>query len=356
MLMPRAPRLRRRADDDGAWKRLLGELLQECVAFALPELHEAIDWGRTPVSLEQELRPRLRQATLGRRVADLVVQVWLRDGGSTWLLIHAEVQGDSETDFAERMYLYAALLHMHYRTRPTRRAAQSESPPELPQGIVGIALLTDADPTWQPGPYRWGWGEYGLDYRYRALKLTDWRSRWDELANDARPFAWVVRTWLAVQAAGTSLTAQGDARREMGRALLVARRAGQLTTDQAAAIYAFLDAVNRLPEALAEVIDREVELIEEEPVAELLTRWERRGWRQGHEEGREEGHEEGIVEGMSTTIISLLNGKQIAMDAATEERIRGLGRDKLHALIAVIFTIQTRADLDAWLAQAEAQK
>ena len=42
--MARAPRTRRRADDDGAWKRLLGELLQECVAFALPELHDAIDW------------------------------------------------------------------------------------------------------------------------------------------------------------------------------------------------------------------------------------------------------------------------------------------------------------------------
>lgn len=346
--MPRAPRLRRRADDDGAWKRLLGELLQECVAFALPELHDAIDWGRTPVSLEQELRPRLRQAALGRRVADLVVQVWLRDGGATWLLIHAEVQGDSETDFAERMYLYAALLHMHYRTRPTRRAVQEAPPPELPQGIVGIALLTDADPTWQPGPYRWGWGDYGLDYRYRALKLTDWRSRLGELASDERPFAWVVRTWLAVQAAGKSLTAQGDARREMGRALLVARRAGHLTTDQAAAIYAFLDAVNRLPEALAETIDREVELIEEEPVAELLTRWERRGWRQGHEEG--------AVEALSLVVIRQLGRKQIALDATTEERIRSLGRDQLLALADALFDFQTRTDLDAWLAQATAQE
>ena len=46
-------------------------------------------------------------------------------------------------------------------------------------------------------------------------------------------------------------------------------------------------AVNRLPEALAETIDREVEFLEEEPVAELLTRWERRlgGGREGREEG-----------------------------------------------------------------------
>jgi hypothetical protein len=342
--MARAPRLRRRADDDGAWKRLLGELLRECVAFALPELHEAIDWGRAPVSLEQELRPRLRQAALGRRVADLVVQVWLKGGETTWLLIHAEVQGDSENDFAERMYLYAALLHMHYRARPTRRSARATPPPELPQGIVGIALLTDADPTWQPGPYRWGWGDYGLDYRYRALKLTDWQTRLDELARDERPFAWVIRTWLAVQAAGNSLDAQGDARRAMGHALRAARRAGQLDTDQATAIYIFLDAVNRLPEALAETIDHEVELIEEAPVAQLLTRWERRGWRQGREQG--------MIEGLSAMILNQLNQRQIALDAPTEERIRSLDSDMLLALGAALFTFQTRADLDAWLAQA----
>jgi hypothetical protein len=349
--MARAPRLRRRADD-GAWKRLLGEMLRECVAFALPELHEAIDWGRAPVSLEQELRPRLRQASLGRRVADLVVQVWLKGGETTWLVIHAEVQGDSETDFAERMYLYAALLHMHYRTRPARRTARAAPPPDLPQGIVGIALLTDAEPDWQPGPYRWGWGEYGLDYRYRTLKLTDWRTRLEELASDNRPFAWVVRTWLAVQAAGNSLDAQGNARRAIGRTLLAARRGGQLTPDQATAIYIFLDAVNRLPEALAEVIDREVELIEEEPMAELLTRWERRGWRQGREEGREEG----MVEGMSAMILNMLSQKQIALDATVESRIRDLDRDALLALGGAMFGFQTRADLDAWLAQASARE
>ena len=47
--------------------------------------------------------------------------------------------------------------------------------------------------------------------------------------------------------------------------MLAARRAGQLTTDQAIAIYFFLDAVNRLPEALAEAIDGELALTEEAP-------------------------------------------------------------------------------------------
>ena len=86
--MPRSARVLRRADDGGAWKRVLRELLREFVAFALPALHEAIDWSRAPVALEQELRPVLRQVALRQRVADLVTQVWLRSGETTWLLIH----------------------------------------------------------------------------------------------------------------------------------------------------------------------------------------------------------------------------------------------------------------------------
>lgn len=136
--MARAPRKLRRADDDGAWKRVLGELL--------PELHEAIDWTRTPVSLEQELRPILRQMALKQRVAGLVTQVWLRSGEATWLLIHAEVQGAGEPDFAERMYTCAALLHVNYRVRSGRRAPSGQTP-TASQGIVGVALLTDS---WMP--------------------------------------------------------------------------------------------------------------------------------------------------------------------------------------------------------------
>ena len=70
-MVARQGRVRRRADDDGAWKRVLGELLREFVAFALPGLHLEVDWSRAPVFLEQELRPILRQAALGRRVGDL---------------------------------------------------------------------------------------------------------------------------------------------------------------------------------------------------------------------------------------------------------------------------------------------
>lgn len=333
--MARAGRALRRADDDGAWKRLLTELLAEFVAFALPDLHPEVDWSREPVFLEQELRPLLRQAALNRRVGDIVAQVWLKSGAVQWLLVHVEIQDRHEADFAERMYLYAAMLHMHYRTRRLRQASDLLGDATLPSGMLGIAVLTDADDSWQPDIFRWGWGDDGIQYRYRTLKLAEWRARVDELADDARPFSWVVRTWLAVQAAGQTIAAQSAARRAIGRQLLAARRQGRLSADQTLAIYIFLDAVNRLPDMFADTIDRELQLTEEAPMAELLTRWERKGQ----------------TEGMSEVILLQLEQKAIAIDTTTETHIRSLDRNTLARLAKAVLDLQTRGDLDIWLTQ-----
>jgi hypothetical protein len=38
----------------------------------------------------------VRDAELGRRLADKLVKVWRRDGEEVWVLIHIEVQGQVE--------------------------------------------------------------------------------------------------------------------------------------------------------------------------------------------------------------------------------------------------------------------
>jgi hypothetical protein len=48
----------------------------------------------------------VRDAELGRRLADKLAQVWLRDGADAWVLVHVEVQGQEERAFAKRMFTY----------------------------------------------------------------------------------------------------------------------------------------------------------------------------------------------------------------------------------------------------------
>jgi hypothetical protein len=324
-------------------------MLAEFVAFALPELHSEVDWGREPVFLEQELGPLLRQASAGRRVADVVVQLWLLSGETTWLLAHVEVQGRKEEDFGRRMYEYAALLNARFVPGGSRRRRRV-APVPPPDGFVGIAVLSDADPAWRPEPYRWGWRGFGLQYHYHVLKLSDWRERVDELIADGRPFGWVVRSWLATQAAGRSVEAQVRARQEIVRQLLAARRWRQLSAEQVVAIVTFLDATGRLPDQMLLRLDQELQLREEAPVHEVLNRWERQGLERGLERGLEQGLEQGRAEGMSVVVLRQLSRKGIELDGATEERVRGLDRERLLALTDALLDWQRRSELDAWLA------
>jgi len=327
---------------------VLGELLAEFVAFALPDLHAEVDWSRDPVFLEQELGPLLRQAAAGRRVADVVVQLWLLSGETTWLLAHVEVQGRKEDDFPRRMYEYAALLNARFVPGHSRRRRVPAPILLPPDGFVGIAVLSDLDSAWRPEPYRWGWRDSGLLYRYHVLKLTDWRERVSELIADVRPFGWVVRSWLATQAAGRSIEAQVHARQEVVRELLAARRRRQLTAEQVVAIVTFLDATGRLPGELLTRLDEELQLEEEAPMHEVLNRWELRGLERGLEQGQ--------AAGMSEVVIRQLSRKGIALDAAMEARIRGLDRERLLALTEALLDWQQRSELDAWLASNAPQE
>ena len=118
-------------------------------------------------------------------------------------------------------------------------------------------------------------------------------------------------------------------------------------------------------------------------MAELLTRWERKGFREGLERGLEQGLEQGLergleqgleqglergleqglergleqgleqgrVEGVSELVFRLLGKRGITPDPATESRIRDLDRERLLALAESAFEFHSSADLDTWLGQ-----
>src|SRR5438876_6210405 len=92
-----------RQDSDSPWKEALEHFLEQFLAFFFPIVHRAIAWERGYQSLDQELQQIVRDARVGRRLADKLFKVWQRDGREAWLLIHIEVQGRREKLFPERM-------------------------------------------------------------------------------------------------------------------------------------------------------------------------------------------------------------------------------------------------------------
>jgi hypothetical protein len=160
---------------DSPWKEALDRWFRPFLAFFFPAAHADIDWSRGYETLDTELQQVVRDAELGRRYADKLVKVWLRDGSERWLLIHVEVQGRREEGFARRVFVYNYRIFDRYNAE-----------------VVSLVVLADDDPGWLPRGFsygRWG-GETGN--RFEPAKLLAYAGRDAELEADANPFARVV--------------------------------------------------------------------------------------------------------------------------------------------------------------------
>lgn len=94
------------ADYDSPWKEILEHYLPEFPAFFFPNIYAEVDWHLGYEFLEQELQQVVRDAETGARRVDKLVKVWRVGGNEFWVLIHLEVQGQKDTDFSERIYIY----------------------------------------------------------------------------------------------------------------------------------------------------------------------------------------------------------------------------------------------------------
>lgn len=73
--MPNEPE--QRANFDSPWKDILTNYFEDFMAFFFPQAHRAIDWSKPYQFLDTELQQIVRDAELGKRIADKLVQVWL---------------------------------------------------------------------------------------------------------------------------------------------------------------------------------------------------------------------------------------------------------------------------------------
>lgn len=181
------------SDFDGAWKEFLDTALPDILAFCFPDAHADIDWSRGYSPLDTALQQVAPTEATGKQAVDKLMQVWLRDGAEAQVFIHLEVQSQTDTLFAERMFRYHARIYDYYR-RP----------------IVSLAILGDDRPSWRPR--RFGYERWGctLSLRFPTVKLLDFDRA--ALANDRNPCATVILAHLEAQATRHDPVARHDRR------------------------------------------------------------------------------------------------------------------------------------------------
>lgn len=237
-------------------------------AFFFPAVHAGINWARGYAFLDKELQRIVRDARLGRRHADKLIQVWRRDGAEVWMLVHVEVQGQYEANFAERMFGYYVRIRDRYQ-RP----------------VISLAVLTDGRRCWRPATY-WQdlWG-CALHWRYPLVKLLDYRDREAELETHANPFAVVVLAHLKAQDTARDPDARYAWKWRLARGLYHRGWSRQDVLE----LFRFLDWVLVLPEAAEDRLWAELQQYEEQQVMRYVTSVERIGIKKGLQQGLQQG-------------------------------------------------------------------
>jgi hypothetical protein len=100
-------------DYDNNWKDVSGGMIEDFIAFFLPEVFIDIDFSKPIDFLEQELHDIIQVADKDK-IVDKLVRVSLKNGEDKLLFIHIEFQTSSEKDFTARMYHYYRLIRARY--------------------------------------------------------------------------------------------------------------------------------------------------------------------------------------------------------------------------------------------------
>jgi hypothetical protein len=255
------------SDYDNPWKDALDRWFEAFLAFFFPDAHRRIDWSRGWLSLDAELRQVVRDAELGKRLADQLVQVWLLDGREVCLLIHVEVQGWPEEDFARRMFVY------HYRIFDRYN-----------QQVISLAVLADDRPNWRPSHFGYDLVGCHLAFASPIVKLLDFDARRPLLEASGNPFATVVLAHLA-----TGQTRDDPASRQAWKVRLVRGLYERgLSRDDVLQLFHLIDWMMDLPPALEQLFDQEIEAIEREKHMPYVSSIERRALERGRAEGKAE--------------------------------------------------------------------
>jgi hypothetical protein len=158
---------------DMLWKGIIEDLFEDFLHFFFSDYVHQIDFSKPYEFLDKELQEIVPASETKNRRADLLVKVFLKNGEEKWLLIHIEVQGYVDKDFALRMYTY------YYRSFD-----------RFNKKITALAILTDENENFRLTCYEEKTWNTKIRYDFEMFKLLDYDESY--FSNSDNPFASVM--------------------------------------------------------------------------------------------------------------------------------------------------------------------
>ena len=243
------------------------------------------DFGRGTETLDKELLAIIpdRERKKGKRVADLLIKVYLKDGTEKYILINLELEGDDDEALAERIYRYNIRIWDRY---------------SVP--VASIVLFTGGRRQPLPVAYRREVLDTAIDFRYRGIHIFDYTE--EQLLGMDNICAFVVLACQKSLLEGKVPEEElGEDRSTIARALIETGRYGK---DRIVSFLVFLknfifidnEEINRkFDELIYEVSGGTIDM----GVIEVLKKQERQ---QGLEQGLQQGAEQKSYEVVSNLL------------------------------------------------------
>ncbi len=299
-----------RTDYDSPWKEVIEAYFPSFLEFFFPLAYTVIDWTRPYEFLDTELQQLEPDAEIGKLLVDKVAKVWLLDGAEAWVLVHVEVQGRYDTEFAKRMYTYNYRLFDRHQQR-----------------VISLAVLADERANWRPSSYGYELGGCRVSLEFPAAKILDYEAQWESLEQKTNPFAVVVMAHLKTKA-----TQQNPESRLQWKVSLVRSLYDRgYSRDDVLQLFRFIDWIMVLPESLARGFKEVVRSYEEADRMRYVTSIERLAI----EEGIEQGIEQGIVQASRNYIIQFLQIRFGEVPSSIADVINGINDS---AVLQMLFT------------------
>ncbi len=274
--------------EESPWKEIVKEYFPEFIDFFFPQIGEEIDYKKGYEFLDKEFEKVVKDAKIGTRLADLLVKVYLKSGEEKWLLIHIEVQGYYEKDFAKRMYIYNYRIFDRYGI-----------------DVISLALLIDSIASFRPESYERKFKGFELIFRFPIVKLIDYKKeeRYKALEKQIEmkgknPISFVVMSYLKEIETGKDI----DSKLFWKITLVKGLYEAGYTKKDILNLYRFIDWILRLPDGIKEKFHEEIIRYEEVKKMPYITTAEEIGIEKGLKEGIEKGLREGIEKGLKEGI------------------------------------------------------
>ncbi len=271
---------------DELWKNIIEKLFPHFLLYFMPELYADADLTLGYDFLDKELQKIKVKGRRGKKYADKLVKIRLKDGAEKWLLIHVEVQGKHEEDFGARMFRYFYRLYDKYAV-----------------DLAALAIFTYKT----AHKYDFHYGVYGttLAYRYNTACVANYAE--EELLDSRNPFALVC---LAVQYDNLYRNDE-EQKFKLKRKLISMLRARDYLKEEIIELFEFIDDALYLTDTMKNSIldDEVISILEEEIPMAYISGFRQRAMAEGETKGMIEGETKGMMKGLVEGIQGMLEIK-----------------------------------------------